>query len=71
MLTLELEKILGSIWAGEQNPNEQCESVIVSIYEKHDRLSCGNHTGINLICIQTACRHYPKTDDRKLANGEN
>lgn len=51
LLTMELIKPLESKWTREQIPEDWCESVIISIYNKGDRSSFGNPRGISLVSI--------------------
>lgn len=59
MLTLELTKLMGSIWVKEQFPKNRRELVVVPIYEKDGRCLCENQRNWCSNCpIQAARRSY-------------
>lgn len=60
VLTLELAKLLSSMWEGEHIRKDSCRSLTGPICKGCNRLSCEGNSGISLVkyCIQTARVHY-------------
>jgi hypothetical protein len=44
-----IHKLINSVWNKEELPDQLKESIIVSVYKKHDKTDCNNYRGISLL----------------------
>ena len=48
-ISLEIHKLITSIWKKEKLPEEWKESIILLIHQKGDKTDCNNYRGISLL----------------------